>query len=57
MSWLPVLFVCLMGGCDFVVGDHYWSARDCEKVVIAAAKELESKGATVVGACIQIRVT
>jgi hypothetical protein len=45
-----------MDSCEFIAGDHYWSARDCEKVVIAAAKELESKGATVVGACIQIKL-
>lgn len=57
MSWLPVLLVCIAGNCEFIAGDHYWSAKECEKVVLAAATELQKQGATVVGACIQIRIT
>lgn len=57
MAWLPVLFVCMMGSCDFMAGDYYWSANDCAKSMIAAAKELEANNATVSGVCIQIRLT
>ena len=57
MAWLPVLFVCLMGSCEFMVGDVEWSASECEKVMIAAAKELEVAGATVAGVCIQVKIT
>lgn len=57
MAWLPVLFVCMMGSCDFMVGDYYWSPNKCEQVLIAAGKELEDAGATVAGVCIQVKVT
>mgnify|MGYP001057349753 CR=1 FL=1 len=57
MPWLPILFVCMMGSCDFMVADPEWSSSECETVMIAAAKELEFAGATVVGVCIQVKVT
>jgi hypothetical protein len=56
MIWLPILFVCL-SSCDFMVGDGMWSQSDCEKTVASAIKELEDAGATVVGVCIQVKVT
>jgi hypothetical protein len=57
MPWLPILFVCMMGSCDFMVGDAIWSPDKCEKVMVAAAKELEAAGATVAGVCVQVKVT
>lgn len=56
MAWLPILFVCLMGSCDFMVGDLEFSPSDCQATMVTAAKELESVGAEVAGVCIQIRV-
>jgi hypothetical protein len=57
MAWLPILFVCLMGSCDFMVGDAEWSTNDCQEVIETATKELEQSGAVVAGVCIQVRVT
>jgi len=57
MAWLPILFVCLMGSCDFMVGDAEWSTNGCQEVIEAATKELEQSGAVVAGVCIQVRVT
>ena len=56
MAWLPVLFVCLMGSCNFAVGDVSWSPNSCAKELVTAAKELEARGADVAGVCIQVRV-
>ena len=57
MAWIPVLFVCLMGVCEFLAGDASWSLAKCEQEMIAAAKQLEELGAVVAGICIDIRVT
>ena len=57
MAWLPVLFVCLMGSCEFVMGDYYWSLQRCQEELIDAAMYLETLGAVVAGVCIDIRVT
>ena len=57
MAWIPVLFVCLMGVCEFLAGDASWSLAKCEQEMIAAAKHLEELGAVVAGICIDIRVT
>lgn len=40
-----------------MVGDGMWSQSGCEKTVVSAIKELEDAGATVVGVCIQVKVT
>jgi hypothetical protein len=46
-----------MGSCEFMVGDVEWSPAECEKIIIAAVKELEDAGATAAGVCVQVKVT
>lgn len=57
MSWLPVLFACLMGSCEFFVGEIEWSLADCEQIINVATKELEESGAVASGVCVEIRIT
>jgi hypothetical protein len=57
MMWVPVILACVTGMCDFVHGDVYWSAKECEQVLDAAMAELAKLEIVSTGVCIQIKVS
>lgn len=57
MLYLPILFACVMGSCDFMLAETEVSPADCYAVIEAAVREIEAAGGTVAGICIQVKVT
>jgi hypothetical protein len=55
--WLPVIFICMAGECQFLAGDIEWSQPSCYREVVVAVETLREQGITATGTCIEIRVT
>jgi hypothetical protein len=57
MMWIPVILICVTGGCEFLVGDVSWSANTCQQELIKFQAQLETMAIDAMGICVQIRVT